>query len=40
MRVLLTVDGKKSMVEVTSSAKELQKALSGAKSKADNMREA
>ena len=40
MRVLLTVDGKKSMVEVTSSAKEFQKALSGAKSKADNMREA
>ncbi|HCN52312.1 MAG TPA: hypothetical protein DIS88_00475 [Prevotella sp.] len=39
MRVLMTVDGKKSVVEVTSSVKELQGALSAAKSKSDRMRE-
>lgn len=39
MRVLLSVDGKKSIVEVTSSAKELKEALSGAKSQSDKLRE-
>lgn len=39
MRVLLNVEGKNTVVEVSSSVKELQHALSEAKSKADKFRE-
>lgn len=39
MRVLLNVEGKNTVVEVTSSVKDLQRALSETKSKADRFRE-
>ena len=38
MRVLLNVDGKRSVVEVSSSVKELQNALEATKNKAEKMR--
>ena len=38
MRVLLNVDGKSSVVEVSSSVKELQNALEATKNKAEKMR--
>lgn len=39
MRVLLNVEGKNTVVEVTSSVKDLQRALNDTKSKADKFRE-
>ena len=38
MRVLLNVDGKSSVVEVSSSVKELQNALGSVKDKSEKLR--